>query len=86
MGSVLNSNARKIRARGGHPSAYPPPEEDTGALRNTLDSIKHVLEELPEADNVEPYPFEWLDYEQTAKEYSALLVRVSRMYDQRFGT
>ncbi len=31
------------------------------------------------AANVEPYPFEWLDY------YAALLVRVSRMYDQRFG-
>ena len=37
------------------------------------------------AANVEPYPFEWLDYDQTAKEYAALLVRVSRMYDQRFG-
>lgn len=36
--------------------------------------------------NVPPYPFEWLNYEQTAKEYGALLVRVSRMYDQRFGS
>ena len=30
------------------------------------------------------FPFEWVDYEQTAKEYSALLVRVSREYDRRF--
>src|SRR5437773_9663662 len=36
------------------------------------------------ATNVAPFPFEWLDYEQTAKEYSALLVRVSREYDRRF--
>src|SRR6266536_5444758 len=27
------------------------------------------------ATNVSPYPFEWANYEQTAKEYSALLVR-----------
>jgi hypothetical protein len=38
------------------------------------------------APNVPPYVFEWLDYNQTAKEYSALLVRLSRLYDQRFGT
>lgn len=37
------------------------------------------------AANVVPYPFEWVNFEQTAKEYAALLVRVSRMYDQRFG-
>jgi hypothetical protein len=36
------------------------------------------------ATNVTPFPFEWVDYEQTAKEYSALLVRVSREYDRRF--
>jgi hypothetical protein len=37
------------------------------------------------ASNVPPYPFEWVDYPQTEKEYAALLVRVSREYDQRFG-
>ena len=36
------------------------------------------------ATNVKPFPFEWADYDQTAKEYSALLVRLSREYDQRF--
>lgn len=36
------------------------------------------------ATNVAPFPFEWLDYEQTTKEYSALLLRVSREYDRRF--
>jgi hypothetical protein len=36
------------------------------------------------ATNVFPFPFEWLDYDQTAKEYGALLVRVSREYDRRF--
>ena len=37
------------------------------------------------ATNVSPYPFEWLDYTQTAKEYGALLLRVSREYDRRFA-
>ncbi len=36
------------------------------------------------ATNVAPFPFEWLDLEQTSKEYGALLVRVSREYDRRF--
>src|SRR6185503_17951415 len=36
------------------------------------------------ASNVSPFPFEWVDQEQTTKEYAALLVRVSREYDRRF--
>jgi hypothetical protein len=36
------------------------------------------------ATNIAPFPFEWVSYERTAKEYSALLVRVSREYDRRF--
>lgn len=36
------------------------------------------------ARNEPPYPFEWLDYNKTKMEYSALLVRVSREYDARF--
>ncbi|MEO6034622.1 MAG: hypothetical protein ABIQ35_05160 [Verrucomicrobiota bacterium] len=37
------------------------------------------------ATNVSPFPFKWADYTQTAKEYGALLVRVSREYDKRFS-
>ena len=36
------------------------------------------------ATNVPPFPFEWTEYAETAKEYGALLVRVSREYDRRF--
>lgn len=36
------------------------------------------------ATNVPPFPFEWVDLENTSKEYGALLVRVSREYDRRF--
>ena len=37
------------------------------------------------ATNIPPYPFEWVDHGQTLKEYGALLLRVSREYDKRFG-
>lgn len=36
------------------------------------------------AENTPPFAFEWVDYSRTAEEYGALLVRLSREYDQRF--
>jgi hypothetical protein len=36
------------------------------------------------ATNVEPFPFEWVDFTKTRNEYAALLVRISREYDVRF--
>lgn len=37
------------------------------------------------ASNMDPYPFEWLDFDTTLTEYSALLTRVSREYEARFA-
>lgn len=37
------------------------------------------------ATNEEPYPFEWVDYEQSFNEYGAILTRISREYDKRFA-
>lgn len=37
-----------------------------------------------DASNKPPHPFSWVDENQTALEYSALLTRVSRLYDRRF--
>jgi len=36
------------------------------------------------ASNVAPYPFSWVNENQTQLEYSSLLTRVSRDYDRRF--
>lgn len=44
---VQNSRRRGTREK----KAYPPNNEAPAALRETLDSIKHILEGLPEADN-----------------------------------
>jgi hypothetical protein len=38
------------------------------------------------ATNVEPYPFTWINEQETLLQYSALLTRVSKLYDQRFGS
>jgi hypothetical protein len=37
------------------------------------------------ATNVDPFPFEWVDEGATAMAYGALLIRVSRKYEQLFG-
>ena len=36
------------------------------------------------ATNAPPFPFEWVNFAQTQKEYSSLLLRLSREYDRRF--
>lgn len=36
------------------------------------------------ASNVPPYPFSWVNEDQTRLEYSALLTRASRNYDRKF--
>ena len=38
------------------------------------------------ATNIPPFPFEWVNLTQTEKEYSSLLLRLSREYDKRFST
>ena len=38
------------------------------------------------ASNVEPFPFRWINEQETLLQYSALLTRVSKLYDQRFGS
>jgi hypothetical protein len=37
------------------------------------------------ATNVDPFPFHWINEQETLLHYSALLTRVSRLYDQRFS-
>lgn len=37
------------------------------------------------ATNVDPFPFRWIDEQDTLLQYSALLTRISKLYDRRFG-
>jgi hypothetical protein len=65
-----------------------PAQEAAEAERRLMNRAASAFNEFQilrfRATNTAPFPFEWADYEQTAKEYSALLVRVSREYDRRF--
>ena len=36
------------------------------------------------ATNEAPFPFEWVDYQETMQEYGSSLVRISREYDRRY--
>jgi hypothetical protein len=66
-----------------------PIQEAAGAERRLRETALPHFDEFQflrfRATNVPPYPFEWVDYAQTAKEYGALLVRISREYDKRFA-
>jgi hypothetical protein len=65
-----------------------PVQEATEAEKRLLAKAAPAFDEFQllrfRATNVPPFPFEWLDYERTVREYGALLVRVSREYDRRF--
>jgi len=36
------------------------------------------------ATNAGPFPFEWMDYRETFRDYGAILTRISREYEKRF--
>ncbi|PZR72558.1 MAG: hypothetical protein DLM52_12640 [Chthoniobacterales bacterium] len=65
-----------------------PIQEAEDAERRVLARAAPAFDEFQilrfRAENTEPFAFEWVDYTQTAKEYGALLVRLSREYDRRF--
>jgi hypothetical protein len=67
-----------------HP-AQEAPEAERRLREKALPSFDEFQILQFRATNVPPYPFEWTDYTRTAKEYGALLLRVSREYDKRFG-
>lgn len=71
-------------ARAKHPA-----QEAAEAIRRLEQLAKPAFDEFLvlkfAVTNVEPFPFRWVDEQQTLLEYSALLTRVSRLYDQRFG-
>lgn len=71
----------------GHKHKHPV-QEAGDAERRVLQSAAPKFDEFQvlrfQSTNVAPFPFAWIDYDQTAKEYSAMLVRLSREYDRRF--
>jgi len=66
-----------------------PVQEAPAAEQRVLSGAAPAFDEFQllkfKATNVQPYSFEWVSYERTLTEYSAMLVRISREYDKRFA-
>lgn len=67
---------------------HPIQEASEAILRLRQRAFEHFDESLIlkfKASNSARYPFSWIDENETWLEYSALLTRISRKYDQRFS-
>ena len=66
-----------------------PKQEADETERRMRDALSQEFDELiflrHRATNEAPYPFAWVDYSETHRDYGAALTRISRAYDQRFG-
>jgi hypothetical protein len=66
-----------------------PIQEAEDAERRIVAQVKPHYDELLilryKGTNVAPYPFEWVSQKETGLDYAAILTRISRQYDQRFG-
>ena len=66
-----------------------PAQEADEAERRLRDALSRKFDELIffqyRATNEAPYPFAWVDYTETHRDYGAALTRISRAYDQRFS-
>jgi hypothetical protein len=66
-----------------------PIQEAVQAEQRLNDKARSAFDEFQilrfRASNAKPFPFSWVELEKTEMEYSALLTRVSRTYDNRFG-
>ena len=67
-----------------------PVQEADEAERRLRDALSRKFDELVflryRATNEAPYPFAWVDYTETHRDYGAALTRILRAYDQQFGT
>jgi hypothetical protein len=66
-----------------------PAQEASAAEHKILAEAAPQFDELQilrfRATNSTPFPFDWVNLTQTEKEYSSLLLRLSREYDKRFA-
>ncbi len=66
-----------------------PIQEATEAEKRLRNDVAPEFDELVclryEATNDEPYPFTWVNYDETCQDYGAALIRLAGYYDQRYG-
>jgi len=76
----------KTTGKSGHKHPF---QEAPEAEKRLLELARPSFDEFQllrfRATNEEPFPFEWVDFDKTVTEYSAVLTRISREYDRRFA-
>lgn len=67
---------------------YLHPVQEAERTVERLEEIEDTFDELLvlrfDATNMGPYPFSWMDLEETQRDYSSALVRLSAEFEQRF--
>ena len=65
-----------------------PMQEAADATRRLQRDVAPYYDEIImlhySATNDDPFPFSWVNFNQTSADYGAALVRISREYDRRF--
>ncbi len=71
-----------------YPAVIPPAREAPKVIPRLEERIRSKYDELLilrfKATNSAPYPFEWVDRDETYRLYGAALLRISKLYDERF--
>jgi hypothetical protein len=82
-----HEGSRKFTTDGGASYRHPIQEAAVAERRLLADckpSFDHFIVLSFRATNEPPYPFEWVDPVGVARDYGAMLTRISREYDSRF--
>ncbi len=60
------------------------PDAEQRLLAHAAPSFDEFVVLRFKATNASPYPFEWVNYDETRLDYAAALSRISARYQQRF--
>ncbi|MGI8546412.1 MAG: hypothetical protein ACR2M1_03620 [Gemmatimonadaceae bacterium] len=71
-----------------YPAGPPPSREAPRAVERIEQIVRPNFDELLilrfRATNTDPYPFQWVDEQATRQQYSAAILRISKLFEQRF--
>lgn len=71
-----------------YPAEIPPAREAPKVIPRLEERVRSKYDELLilrfKATNSAPYPFDWVDRDETCRLYGAALLRISKLYDERF--
>ena len=88
VGVNFSENYTSYEGNRAYPAQVSPAREAPKVIPLVEKEVRRLYDELLilrfKATNVPPYPFEWVDRNDTYSDYAAALVRLSKLYDERF--